>query len=84
MHPDVGTACASAREAELTGAEPLRRLRRRSWPRKGRPDMRPQVSDADELYTDLHVRMFTASGAEDPATGSATASASALLAELRG
>jgi trans-2,3-dihydro-3-hydroxyanthranilate isomerase len=41
-------------------------------------------TDADARDADLHARMFTAYGAEDPATGSASAAASALLAELRG
>ncbi len=38
--------------------------------------------DPDEIACDLQARMFTSFMAEDPATGSATAAVSALLAEL--
>ncbi len=39
---------------------------------------------APEIGTDLQARMFTPRMTEDPATGSATAAATALLAEIRG
>ena len=39
---------------------------------------------APEAGTDLQARMFTPRMTEDPATGSATAAAAALLAEVRG
>ena len=39
---------------------------------------------APEAGTDLQARMFTPRMTEDPATGSATAAVTALLAELRG
>lgn len=41
-------------------------------------------TDAPETGTDLQARMFTRRMTEDPATGSATAAVTALLAELRG
>lgn len=41
-------------------------------------------SEAPERGTDLQARMFTPRLTEDPATGSATAAATALLAEIRG
>lgn len=40
--------------------------------------------DREDDDVDLQARMFTAFGAEDPATGSATSAASALIAQLRG
>jgi trans-2,3-dihydro-3-hydroxyanthranilate isomerase len=43
-----------------------------------------QSLDADETGCDLQARMFTSFMVEDPATGSATAAVSALLAEIRG
>jgi trans-2,3-dihydro-3-hydroxyanthranilate isomerase len=38
----------------------------------------------DEAQTDLQARMFTSRMTEDPATGSATAAAAALVAQVRG
>lgn len=43
-----------------------------------------QALGPDETGCDIQSRMFTGYMAEDPATGSATAAATALLAELRG
>jgi trans-2,3-dihydro-3-hydroxyanthranilate isomerase len=40
--------------------------------------------DGAEMRCDLHARMFTGRMVEDPATGSATAAVTALLAELHG
>jgi len=40
--------------------------------------------DASGIGSDLQARMFTPRMTEDPATGSATAAATALLAELQG
>lgn len=43
-----------------------------------------QALGPDDTKCDLQARMFTSFMAEDPATGSATAAASALVAEVRG
>lgn len=74
---------------ELASRDALRRARLdkaahgRVLPLDGANSVYAYTLDSDEPSADLQARMFTSFGAEDPATGSATAAASALLAELR-
>lgn len=73
---------------ELTSRDALRRASpdkaafARVLPLDGAHAVYAYTTDSDEPDVDLHARMFTSAMAEDPATGSATAAASALLAEL--
>jgi trans-2,3-dihydro-3-hydroxyanthranilate isomerase len=79
---------------ELASREALRRARpdRRAYdalfPLDGARSVYAYARDTGEddtaAYCDLHSRMFTWRLVEDPATGSATAALTALLAELRG
>lgn len=75
---------------ELTSRDTLRRASpdkaafARVLPLDGAHAVYAYTTDSDEPDVDLHARMFTSAMAEDPATGSATAAASALLAELTG
>jgi trans-2,3-dihydro-3-hydroxyanthranilate isomerase len=75
---------------ELATRDALRRGRLdkvahgRVLPLDGAHSVYVYTQDSDEAGADVRARMFTAFLAEDPATGSATAAASALLAEVRG
>lgn len=75
---------------EVASREALRRARldkaayRGVLPLDGAHSLYVYTSDSDEPGADVQARMFTSFMAEDPATGSATAALTALLADERG
>ena len=77
--PDRWRAVAGRERGELLRVERADRLRF-----AGYAYTRDVGTAAPEAGTDLQARMFTPRMTEDPATGSATAAATALLAEVRG